>query len=440
MNNFTKVLWICLFITGNMFAQQEKGIFGATNWLNYWTEFKSATKDYGEPNKILTGDITEDTKLNKRDIYLLVGNVFVKDGAVLTIEPGTVIIGDYETKASLTITRGSKIIADGYETDPIVFTSEKISKRPGDWGGVIILGNAPSNKFGNGSVAQYYNNLDPALYASANFGGNNADDNSGILRYVRIEYAGNRLRNIGYTNGLLLAGVGGETIFENVMASYCAGDSFKAWGGSPHLKKLVSYKASGNDYKFNFGAQAIIENSIAIRSPYVSNSEVARSLQVKSYNNIQEVDFSKNNTFVAAKNLTFVTTSDNINSDIEKGLVNEAVYVGENASLDLNKSVISGFNPAVIFQNTIRINQENLDKIKFSEMYFNNCNGNIFIENNTNNEDLENWYGNSAFFNVYSKGDDSETFIDSRNEKKPDFRLRINKIMATNLDPELQRD
>ncbi|MCB4809041.1 hypothetical protein LG651_12350 [Tamlana sp. 62-3] len=440
MNNITKVLWICLFFAGNMFAQQEKGIFGPTNWLNYWTEFKSATKDYGEPNKILTGDITEDTKLNKRDIYLLVGNVFVKDGATLTIEPGTVIIGDFETKASLTITRGSKIIADGYETDPIVFTSEKISKRPGDWGGITILGNAPSNKFGNGSVAQYYSNLDPASYASANFGGNIVDDNSGILRYVRIEYAGNRLRNIGYTNGLLLAGVGSETIFENVMASYCAGDSFKAWGGAPHLKKMVSYRASGNDYKFNFGAQAIIENSVAIRSPFISNSEVARSLQVKSYNNIQEVDFSKKNTFVAAKNLTFVTESDDIKADIQKGLVNEAVYVGENTSLDLNKSVISGFNPAVIFQNTIRINQESLDKIKFSEMYFNNCNGNIFIENNSNNEDLENWYGNRAFFNVYSEGDDSETFIDSKNEKKPDFRLRINKIMATNIDSDLDRD
>jgi len=65
-------------------------------------------------------------------------------------------------------------------------------------------------------------------------------------------------------------------------------------------------------------------------------------------------------------------------------------------------------------------------------MYFNNCNGNIFIENYSNNEDLENWYGNPSFFNVYSKGLDEETFIDVFNEKRPDFRLRINKIIATN--------
>ena len=85
--------------------------------------------------------------------------------------------------------------------------------------------------------------------------------------------------------------------------------------------------------------------------------------------------------------------------------------------------------------------QENLEKIKFENMYFNNCNGNIFVENNANNEDLENWYGNSAFFNVYAKSFNSETFIDLNNERRPDFRLRINKIIATNdLDPDLRID
>ena len=67
-------------------------------------------------------------------------------------------------------------------------------------------------------------------------------------------------------------------------------------------------------------------------------------------------------------------------------------------------------------------------------MYFNNCNGNIFTEYNSNNEDLENWYGNSIFFNVYSNGSDLETFIDLKNDKKPDFRSRINKILASSED------
>ena len=102
--------------------------------------------------------------------------------------------------------------------------------------------------------------------------------------------------------------------------------------------------------------------------------------------------------------------------------------------------MISGFNPAVIFESTIGINQENLEKIQFSEMYFNNCKGNIFVENNSNNDDLENWYGNTAFFNVYSKSSNSETFIDLNNPRRPDYRLKINKIIATNNDPDLIND
>jgi hypothetical protein len=135
-----------------------------------------------------------------------------------------------------------------------------------------------------------------------------------------------------------------------------------------------------------------------------------------------------------AQNITLLNNSDDLKSDIEAGLVKEAVFVGENASLNMSKSVISGFNPAVLLDENTSINQENLEKIKFTDMYFNNCNGNIFTEYNSNNEDLENWYGNRAFFNVYSKGNDAETFINIKNQKRPDFRLQINKILASNDD------
>lgn len=96
--------------------------------------------------------------------------------------------------------------------------------------------------------------------------------------------------------------------------------------------------------------------------------------------------------------------------------------------------MLSGFNPAVLLEETIVLNQENLEKIKFTNMYFNNCRGNIFTEYNPNNEDLEDWYGNRSFFNVYSKGQDRETFIAVNHNRRPDFRLRINKILASNDD------
>ena len=198
------------------------------------------------------------------------------------------------------------------------------------------------------------------------------------------------------------------------------------------MKNTITYKSSQADLGFNYGAQVRISNSLVVRSPYASHSSGARAIQIHSYSNESEVDFSKVGTKITASNLTVINKTDDLKGDIEKGLIKEAVFIGHHASLEMQRSVISGFSPAVVFDNKIKVNQESLDKIKFSQMYFNNCSGNIFIEDFANNDDLENWYGNPSFFNVYSKGLDTETFIDIFNGKKPDYRLRINQIMATN--------
>ena len=441
MKNFTQIIFILLFVIANSFAQQEKGIVGEENWLDNWTEFKPNQKEYGEPTKILTGNITENTTLYKRDIYLLLGSVFVTDSTTLTIEAGTVILGDFNTKGSLTISRGSTILANGMETDPIVFSSNRSVKRPGDWGGLIIMGNAPVNRFDSGSAAMFFPNLEADDYVHANYGGDDSMSNSGEMAHTRIEYAGKRISEDVYFNGLLLAGVGMETKLSGIMVSHSAGNGFEVWGGQAILNKLVSYNTYGSDFKFNYGAAAILSNSLAVRSPYASNGGGSKCLEVKSYEKKEEFDFSKNRTWVRAQNITFLNSSEDLESDIKLNLVQEAVYIGENALLDMNKSVISGFNPAVILDEKITVNQDNLEKINFNAMLFNNCNGNIFVEYNSNNEDLENWYGNSAFLNVYSKSDDSETFIDSKNKRRPDFRLRINKIIASNeVDPDLRMD
>ncbi|WP_248722874.1 hypothetical protein [Seonamhaeicola sp. ML3] len=439
MKNFKGLAYIfLLFIITGLEAQQEKGIVGASNWLDNWTEFNPKQVYHREPTTIISGNITQDTKLYKRDTYLLVGSVFVSNNAILSIEPGTVILADYTSSASLTISKGAKILAEGTETDPIIFSSNRSIKHSGDWGGLILLGDAPLNKFGNGSVSSLYTNLDSSNYTNVNYGGEDMCSDSGILKYVRIEYAGKRVRGAGYLNGLLLAGVGNKTTLENIMVSHSAGDGFEILGGEVNLNKAISFKNSSNDFKFNYGAQCKLDNSLVIRSPYVSSSEGSRCLQILSYDNKGEMDFSKKETYVQAENLTMLNDSRNLEEDIEKGLVNEALYVATNAKLEMNKTVISGFNPAVVLDDEISINQENLEKIKFTGMYFNNCNGNIFVENNSNNDDLENWYGNASFFNVYSKSNNNETFIDIENKRKPDYRLRINKIIATNKDPDLE--
>lgn len=429
MKKLIQIIALLLLVVGDINAQQEKGITGFNSWLNNWTEFKPNKIDYDEVNQILTGNINVDTKLFKKNVYLLQGNVYVTNNATLTIEPGTVIMGDNESKASLIITKGASIVANGLETDPIVFTSNKTVRKAGDWGGIIILGDAPTNKFGNISSV----NFDTDALLSA-YGGTNSASNSGILRFVRIEFAGAKVKGGDNFNALLLAGVGNKTVFENVMASNSAGDSFEILGGEVNLSKVISFKSSNDDYKFNYGTQCHIENSLAIRASYLTNSTGSRCLNVLSYNKKEEVDFTKKHTFVTARNLTLVNNSENVKADIESGLIKEGVYIAENATIDFKKSVISGFNPAILLDKAIFINDENLKKIKLEQMYFNLCKGNIFVADNSNNEDLESWYGNAAFANVYSKAENNVTFIDFLNDKRPDFRLRIGGITVSSED------
>jgi len=420
---------VCLLLFGDLLAQQEKGIQGSENWLNFWTEFKPVTTNHGAPTQILAGNISKDIKLYKKEVYLLLGDVFVTDSTTITIEPGTVILADYKTKASLTITKNATIIAEGTQTDPIVFTSNRDVHKKGDWGGIFILGDAPVNKIGEQWALDF--GLNTSVEENTIYGGTNSESNSGIMSFVRIEYAGKRTREYGYFNSITLAGVGSKTVLENIMVSHSAGNSFYVLGGNVDLKKLVSFRSSGNDFKFDYGAYAYITNSLAVRSPYVSGPGGASSIYITSSKDDTEVAIEKNRTTVYAKNLTLLNLSKTLEDDINVGLVKEAVYIDKFASLVMNKSVVSGFNPAVILDQDIHVSYENLKHIEFNKMYFNKCRGNIFTENVSNNEDLENWYGNRSFFNVYSKGSDSETFIDPNNQDRPDFRLRINKIIAS---------
>ena len=106
MKKNTQITLLFLFVLSSMFAQQEKGIIGYDNWLDNWTDFQPNKTVYSTPTQILSGDITKDTKLYKKDVYLLLGDVFVTDSTTLTIEPGTVIVGDFKTKGSLIISKG----------------------------------------------------------------------------------------------------------------------------------------------------------------------------------------------------------------------------------------------------------------------------------------------------------------------------------------------
>lgn len=215
-----------------------------------------------DPNSNVISGIITTSRYYAKGTYILKGYVYVTDGATITFEAGSVIKSDITEKGALIIERGAKIIASGTATNPIVFTSGKpVDQRaPGDWGGIIILGKAPTNR-----------PLDPAPTIEGGvgrqYGGNDPNDESGILRYVRIEYAGVAAEPGSEINGLTLGGVGSGTIIEYVQVSYGNDDAFEFFGGTVNAKYLVAYSTADDDFDFDFGYTGKIQFAVSCRKP-----------------------------------------------------------------------------------------------------------------------------------------------------------------------------
>ncbi len=214
-----------------------------------------------DPNisKVLSGTIDESITL-KKGVYTLKGYVYVNNGATLTIEPGTVVKSDVTEKGALIVERGSKLIADGTAALPIVFTSGKSAgeRAPGDWGGIILLGKAPTNRPTSPA---------PIIEGGVNrpYGGSDANDNSGILRFVRIEFSGIAAEPNSEINGLTLGGVGAGTTLENIQVSYGADDAYEFFGGTVNAKNLIAFATYDDDFDFDFGYSGKIQFAVSLR-------------------------------------------------------------------------------------------------------------------------------------------------------------------------------
>lgn len=195
----------------------------------------------------LTGSIAADRTLSPDTTYTLSGYVKVQSGATLTILPGTKIVGDTTVPgSSLWVLRGARINAQGTSDKPIVFTSARSpgNRAPGDWGGLILVGNGLINRTVNPVLTEGPSNV------SENYaGGTNYNDNSGILKYVRVEFAGYDVSN-GQgqeLNGVSSYAVGAGTQYDYVQALAGLDDSFEWFGGAVQFRHLVSYE-SGDDH------------------------------------------------------------------------------------------------------------------------------------------------------------------------------------------------
>ncbi len=189
-----------------------------------------------------TQTLTADTK------WILNGIVSVPDGAVLTIEPGTIIAGDKASLGTLVVQRGGKIVAEGTAASPIVFTSNLPAgeREAGDWGGLVLLGKAPINEAGGEAEVEGFQ--DPQL-----FGGDDPNDSSGSLKYVRIEFSGVEISDGNEINGLTLGGVGKGTTIDFVEVQNTLDDCYEFFGGTVNVSHLVCYRNGDDGFDFDSG-------------------------------------------------------------------------------------------------------------------------------------------------------------------------------------------
>lgn len=211
-----------------------------------------------------TAEIKSDVTLTRDKLWSLKNKVHVRAGATLTIESCTTIQGDKATLGTLIVDPGAKIIAEGAADEPIVFTSAAPvgDRQPGDWGGVILLGRAPINVPGGKANIE---GLDPT--AETQYGGDMPADDSGILKYVRIEFSGILLSPNNEVNGLTFGGVGSGTTVEYVQVKSTLDDCFEFFGGTVHAKHLVCALNQDDGFDWDFGYSGKLQFLVLQQDP-----------------------------------------------------------------------------------------------------------------------------------------------------------------------------
>ncbi|MTI38522.1 hypothetical protein [Fulvivirga lutimaris] len=226
----------------------------------------------------VNSNITTNTTWTNNNIYILQSRIIVEPGATLTIEAGTIIkgeSGDGANATALIIAKGAKIMAEGTSSAPIIFTTDidqieigdidspnLDETNSGEWGGVIILGNAPISDESNSGTEQIEGI--PGDVALAEYGGNDPDDNSGILRYVSIRHGGTRLGDGDEINGLTLGGVGRGTTLDHIEVVGNLDDGIEWFGGTVNASNLVVWAADDDALDIDQGYSGTINNAVVI--------------------------------------------------------------------------------------------------------------------------------------------------------------------------------
>ena len=306
----------------------------------------------------LTGRITKDTTLYAKDFNYLQGLVYITKGVTLTVEAGAKVMGKYSGSdvSALIVCRGAKLIAKGTVDKPIVFTSASANPQSGDWGGIVLCGTAPINTsftVNGASIQGLYqveggvdnaNGDGLAGAGDAAFPTANPADNSGVLQYVRIEFAGYAYQPDKEINSLTMAAVGNGTTIDHVEAAYGKDDSFEWFGGTVNCKYLIAFKGQDDDFDTDNGYSGKVQFGIALRDSAIA--DISKSEAFESDNNATGTTATPKTTAVFS-NMTVIGPRATL-SNVGNSLFLAGAQIRRNSGISIQNSVFIGWPTALL--------------------------------------------------------------------------------------------
>jgi len=402
-----------------------RGAFGTTDWTTGWSNFDCQNTAYAPTTvTVAAGDITSNTTWTKDKVYLLNGWIYVKSGVTLTIEAGTLIRGDKTNKAALIIEKGAKLIANGTASEPIVFTSNQPagSRTYGDWGGVILCGQAPINPTGGsatieGGVGSTYGGTDPL-------------DNSGSLQYVRLEFGGIAFVLNSEINGITFGGVGSGTTLDHIQVSYAGDDSFEWFGGTVNAKHLIAFRGWDDEFDTDFGFSGMVQFAVGLRDPNIADQS-----QSNGFESDNDATGSSNAPFTSAifSNVSFfgplATPTTTINS-----LFKRAMHIRRNSKLQCYNGVFAGWPIGMYIDgNTTQANAvANELKVRNSVLSGMTTNIDVPASQTWDKAAATAWYQTPAFKNAVFTSNTELGIVDPFNLAAPKFNLTTESVLNTN--------
>jgi len=397
------------------------GAFGTYDWTQGWSNFDPQNTVYPATTvTIPAGHILSNQTWTSGNVYLLDGWVYVDNNVTLTIQPGTIIRGSKVNQGTLIIERGGKLIADGTASQPIVFTSNVTngSRTYGDWGGVIVCGRSQNNQPGGVGTIE-------GGVGSAFGGGASPDlnDNSGILRHVRIEFPGIAFSANNEINGLTLGAVGVGTTIDYVQVSYSGDDAFEWFGGTVNVKHLIAYRALDDDFDSDNGFVGKVQFGVSLRDPAVA--DISESNAFESDNNstgstatpITMPLFSNISIFGPA-----VTTGTTINSLYRNGM-----HLRRNTACSIYNSSVSGYPFGLNLDGVATQTNANNNLLQIENVYLTGMVTNNFRAQSTGAPlnwtatEVGNWFNSPSRNNATFANNSDLQLQDPFNLTAPDF-------------------